>query len=75
VPLSTYALLLYVTHYPLHALFWGIRAGIQNQVPEKIKKFSPSLTPYFTTSYLFSIRYKLYAMRYFFDQTRSFTTL
>jgi len=28
------------------------RAGIHNQNPKKIKKFSPFLTPYFTSSYL-----------------------
>jgi hypothetical protein len=27
------------------------RAGIQNQIPKKIKKFSPFLTLYFTITY------------------------
>jgi hypothetical protein len=31
------------------------RAGIHNQIPKKIKKFSDSLTPYPTTTYLFSV--------------------
>jgi hypothetical protein len=30
------------------------RAGIHNQIPKKIKKFSDSLTPFPTRSYLFS---------------------
>jgi hypothetical protein len=38
----------------LYAIFWAKRAGIHDQIPKKIKIFSPFLTPYFTTTYLFS---------------------
>ncbi len=38
------------------------RAGMLDQIPKKIKKFSPFLTPYFTTSY--ALRYPLYAICY-----------
>jgi len=41
---------------------WAIRAGILDQIPKKIKKFSPFLTLYFTTTYL--IIYPLSAICY-----------
>jgi hypothetical protein len=35
-------------------LFFAIRAALHNQIPKILKKFSPSLTPYFTTTYDYS---------------------
>jgi len=48
------------------------RAGTLDQKSNSPKIFSPFLTPYFTMTYLFSIRYPLYALRYFSYQTRIF---
>jgi hypothetical protein len=51
------------------------RAGIHDQNPKKIKKFSPSLTLYFTTSYDFSSCSSCLRGESFFDQTRIFAPL
>jgi hypothetical protein len=48
------------------------RAAIHNQNPKKIKKFSPFLTLYPTTTYLFSVSS---VANVFFDQTRIFAPL
>jgi len=49
----------------LYAIF-AKRAAIHNQNPKKIKKFSHSLTLYFTTSYLFSAFSAFSAVNLFF---------
>jgi hypothetical protein len=45
--------------------FSAKRAGIQNAKMEILRFFYNFLTPYPTTTYLFTTRYPLYAIRYF----------
>jgi hypothetical protein len=56
-------------------LFSAKRAGIHNQIPKKIKKISPFLTPYFTMTYDFSSCSSCLRGESFFDQTRIFAPL
>jgi hypothetical protein len=61
--------------YMLYAIFWAKRAGIQKAKTEILKKFSPFLTLYFTTTYIFSVSSETSVANVFFDQTRSFAPL
>ena len=51
------------------------RAGTLDQIPKILKKFSDSLTLYFTISYIFSVFSETSVANVFFDQTRSFAPL
>ncbi len=56
----------FAIRYPLYAISWAKRAGIHNQNPKILKKISPSLTSYFTTSYIFSVSSVLSVANVFF---------
>jgi len=75
LPLNRFAVQPRNTRYASQYTASAKRAGIKKAKSKILKKFSDSLTPYFTMTYLFPIRYSLYAIRYFFDQTRSFAPL
>jgi len=53
----------------------AIRAGIQKTKSEILRFFYNFLTPYFTTTYLFSVSSVTSVANLFFDQTRSFAPL